>query len=460
MKNNCIPLQGFGLVELLLSMTLSIFLAAGAYKIVGLGAKSSLQTLQKADRKNDMDKALDFIAHKLNNSASLRHSDGTGLKVRVDSRCSTDAVSSGLVSLPEKTLEQIINLGQETVDSSLPLSPSHAQTSDALRFIYFPQDSSEIELALNPQTGKYFPTKGSTAIVIKNLGGFKLGDYAMIFDEDSNDIFRITDIEEVTGQIHLGHSIETSFWNRLIPANYGVDQNEKKLLSGAFVRKVNVITFAHSKDTQRLSFDDHDSDDGFDSIHSIFKGPVGYGFRWNSLITQVDHFQIGYAEKDEDTDWIRNPRVGDYGRANKESDAQGAKCGNQLGYPYLSFLKIDLISDQKKYSRKIDMSSLQHSASDSDELIGIQPPTPTPTPSPTPDPCPTGYTTIYANTPPPGPYSQSCSSNSSTCTQTCSYLAIEITPTVVYTSTPTPYITYTPQPTPVITPPTGGGGSF
>jgi hypothetical protein len=246
---------------------------------------------------------------------------------------------------------------------------------DAVRIAYFPDGSSPVPIAANVLIGNgYSNIKLSAGDITK----FSAGDYAVIFNNRTRELFRVTG---TNGANELLRS-NTSMWNT---------QFQQDFSSSSFVQKVQLITYAYDPSTKEIVFDDHVNDDGFNPSTKTFNSPRVRTLNWSVLASNIESLKIFYTYSSTATG------NGTLAETRMPSSAlpdlyKKTTCPNQIGYPFFRNVRVEVTLEPAPGSTGADSVTLSRSITpelmrretlsteltDKPPYVITAPPTPTP----------------------------------------------------------------------------------
>lgn len=349
--------SGFGVTELLISSVIAAIVLLSGFKLANSYMQKGTRSVRNEKLRVETSKFLEKLNFEVANIVTLRPfgttfaTAGTALgNYTKDSRF----VPAALVAFPGFTLA---DLNART--DLAPIDPSAVDLTDrwydAFRIAYLVQNSQAIFLAkqppppivgIPPDTAAY-PTSQNTSatanrpIILASPPDSKVlqvGDFAVISDNRTADLFRVTNIQGA----NVYHSATTSIWNAPLPRDYGELQ-----AGNAYIQRVAVATYAYDPTMRILYRDDHRSDDGFDALNNTF-GTKGLAKNWVPVLTDVANFQVSYVLKEEYTPSCPDGAPGTAGTRCPSAEPIGTWSdpstgrGNELGHPILERVKVRL----------------------------------------------------------------------------------------------------------------------
>jgi len=417
-------MNGFGLTETLIGLLLASFLMAGTYAVFAKTTRKSVEIAKDTKSQMDVQKALEKLSRELRNLVLIsnnRTSNSTTVLENMRTCGGGETLVSSLIPYPGFNREKLTQMNDYTAidpsEMSNIVESDPSKMNDAIRFVYFAQESEAFFLAIdgshpnaqNMTTDDHQIYLDYTDSAEKNLN---LGDYLLISDSENNDLLRITSqpkrkTENGVDTLIIEHDDDQSKWNRAFKATYGSPNLLKR--SKSYVQKVGIKTYAYDPKDKTLYEDSHEMDDDYDPVRNRL-GSKQLGHRWTPLVKGVEKFQIYYVVDELDASdpenkvekLTRTPRAGFL----EQEDTAMEKCGNQLGVPHLRRIKIVLktegkiyqrdITEGKTYERDINPENLGRGGNivsaalfaGPPDIITPKPPEPNPDPDPEQDPRP------------------------------------------------------------------------
>ena len=351
--------KGFGMIELFGGLAITSVLVIGSYKFFGSLGTTARGTVAETQATYKLEKVFDKMNNELRNVAFIDEGDASILANEQSSTCGGNEFANALIPLPGYTAAAIDTKGNlNAIDPSDPdLIDDPAENNDGLRFIHYAEDSATYELAIDTGTTKPYLTTGLNDIVANGTGlGISIGDYFVISDTESSDLFRITSMLEVGANTILGKAPTISIWNLSFTRNYGVDGDNNVLNGGVQLQKVKLSTYAVNTSNGLLMKDLHTKDDGFDPSVKTFDNNPRLLKNWITIASDVTQFQVKYQVADDDnindsTVFVRTPRASEHGEINSSGSLD--YCGNQLGLPYIRQIRIELTTTEQPLLAKM-----------------------------------------------------------------------------------------------------------
>lgn len=347
--------RGYGIIELMIAVTLVGVLLAGAYQLFFKSSRSVTDSVSRVKRSVAQEKILDGIRTQITNSVTLTHGAAPLARNAAPGACGGMPVVSGIQAFPDHNKTSLESLLSKTTTVE-PSSISPSSVSDAVRVVYLSAESRPVPLKIDWNTGGPFLTDtGAREIVVSTEADyqhFNVGDFVVLSDRLGAQLSRITGKEMGSKGPTLYHGT-ASVWNDYISSrDFGYASDGVPLYGGASVQKAAVATYTLDPATSRLLRIDHSLDDGFNPVTRQF-GTAGENVSWETLLSPVESFTLAYATTNPGGEGvlIRNPRVGDP----KDIGA----CANQLAVRHLQYIDIAIESGGKSFEHLASPSKLE-----------------------------------------------------------------------------------------------------
>jgi len=364
--------NGFGFLEVTIGAALTSVVLVGAYRFSSQIYRKNAESVRSANSSSEHEWLIHRLSNQIRNAVAIPFGESTILSnlsppsytcLSSDGFPSTppsQAIAHGLLPFPGYSLQTM----PQEFNPINPSDPSlvSASNSDAVRIVYLASDSVQLDLVE--------AVSGEDPIHVSGAGSLEKGDYAVINDDSQADLFRITQLEQLSdGSALLWHS-SASNWNLSLIHEYRPERF-------SFVQKVEVVDYAHDPQTATLFHDPHKGDDGFDPAGQTF-GFAGRVFRWTAMARGIERFRIYYEVLERGAvKQTRTPRAG--------LPTDTTPCSsNQVGYPNLRFIQIEMSANKEVLVRNISPDNLKRSALRGEgenlegERIAIAPPPPDP----------------------------------------------------------------------------------
>jgi prepilin-type N-terminal cleavage/methylation domain-containing protein len=335
--------RGFSLVELVVALVLAGIISLVLYRVVAKTQVRATQKIRDVKVQTEVAKAIDRLYTNAQNAVAIYGAKKTILGSTPPDACSTDRVflpvpgqasvgivGHGVVPLPGLTAAEIDPLTDPSTGEAefTVLRPDTAApgTSDGIRLAFLPADSAVMRVTAS--------TSGDS-IPVDRVRALRPGDFAIISNSNSRELFRVTSI---TGN-SIVHDPDVSFWNRSFPPDrtFGATAQQG---GAALVQKVEIATVAHDPVKRILLLDTHQGDDGFNAETGLFTKPGKRIPDWAPLASSVATFTVHY-EVWEDTSGKKSEETR-MPRATKGTNPKVSPCLNQVGYPLFRHIRFDV----------------------------------------------------------------------------------------------------------------------
>jgi hypothetical protein len=304
--------RGFSVIEITVTFLLSSLLMMGAYQFATKNSRRTVAVVASLKNREDLNQFFSRANSELNNAIGFPATDATVManlappKSNITQQCQGiydsmnisleapfgEEITQGLMPFPGRTKDQIPgakitggNVEWETIDPSI-LPQNASETSDGFRMV-----TSHIIEDAPIQLLSYTGNKTFFPIAVKDTGSINLrvGDFAVVSDDMSRDLIRITNITPGNGNLDIYADSDISIWNSPAPShNYNFGKGV------AIIRKASVIDYAHDPVTKTVYRDNHVADDGFRADQGTFLGVRGLARQWVPVLTGVEKFRINY----------------------------------------------------------------------------------------------------------------------------------------------------------------------
>lgn len=347
--------RGVTIIELIVGMLLFVTVSAGIYKAYTTLTKKALETQRQTKEDRNLQQFFERFRHQLENTVQMPNANSTVLRLlkRVPECVALyldewEDMGWGLIPYPGVDVlafnTEFNHLNTVSPLTMLPNGPDDPERqNDGIRLVYVSPDSTLYRLALDELNNfQPYPTVGNNPIIVDRFPDtLTVGDFAVISDARKSDLIRITNISP-SGMnpdwFTIEHQSEASIWNIDFIENYG-----HGVLGGAIIHKVHVATYALDTETNTLMVDNHYFDDNFNG--EVLVGPPILAQNWEPAINGVSRFQVIFETvKGLET---RTPQPGEPGKLYVSCDAlvptEDCGCENQLGYPDLKDIRLEII---------------------------------------------------------------------------------------------------------------------